>query len=363
MPKLVHKRPAYSHHKPSNRGRVFIAGKYYYRPGEYESAESREAYWALIRRAENGELPDPQDQDSKRDNGATKPNVLTNAELIERYWVHVQEYYRRDGKSTGEAGAIHYALKPLLELCPATLVAEFKPSDLKAVRQEMFARGWSRRYINASVRRVKAAFSWAVEAELLSPEVAGAVRIVKALQAGRSAAREKEDVGPVEDAVVDATLPHLRPLYCDIIELMRRSGCRPGEWGKITVEAIDRSDAACWTCELENPKTRWRGKRRTLLFGPRCQAILMRWIVKVGGGPVFPVTYAALRTAIRRACKRHGIPLWTQNQLRHAAATEARRVGGLESAQALLGHAHARTTETYAEVDATRGRQVVRIIG
>jgi integrase len=363
MPKLVHKRPAYALHKSSNRGRVFLLGKYFYLPGEYESAESREAYYALLRRAEKGELPVAQDQEPKQANGATKPNLLTVAELVEKYWAHVQVYYRRDGQPTGEAEVIRYAVKPLLDLCPAILASEFRPSDLKAVREEMIARGWCRRYVNASVRRIKALFSWSVEAELLSPEVAGAIRIVKALQAGRSAAREKSDVGPVEDTVVDATLPYLKPVHRDVVQLMRFSGCRPGEWKEITVEAIDRTDPNCWTCELGRHKTAWRGKRRTLLFGPKCQAILTRWIVKAGEGPVFPTTYAALRTAIRRACQRHGIQLWSQNQLRHRAGTEARRVGGLESAQVLLGHANARTTEIYAEVDAIRGRQVVRIIG
>src|SRR5262245_39835455 len=101
MPKLVHKRPAYSLHKPSNRGRVFIAGKYYYLPGEYDSAESREAYFGILRRAEKGELPDILDQQSKQPKGTPRPALLTVAELVEKYWAHVQEYYRRDGQPTG----------------------------------------------------------------------------------------------------------------------------------------------------------------------------------------------------------------------------------------------------------------------
>ncbi len=67
---------------------------------------------------------------------------------------------------TGEANVIHYALKPLVDICPAVLVSEFRPSDLKAVRQEMIARGWSRRHINHSIRRIKTMFTWGVEEEL-----------------------------------------------------------------------------------------------------------------------------------------------------------------------------------------------------
>ncbi len=54
MPRLVHKRPAYKHHEKSNRGRVCHGGKWHYLPGEYNSAQSWEAYWRIIGELENG---------------------------------------------------------------------------------------------------------------------------------------------------------------------------------------------------------------------------------------------------------------------------------------------------------------------
>jgi integrase len=54
---------------------------------------------------------------------------------------------------------------------------------------------------------------------------------------------------------------------------------------------------------------------------------------------------------------------WSPLQLRHAAATAIRSQFGLESAQVVLGHAKANTTEIYAERDLAKARQVMREIG
>ncbi len=364
MPRLTRRQPKYSHHPHSNRGRFCFQGKWYYLPGAYGSNQSRAAYFAALKRIEVGESPeDPQETTEQAKRTAADRNLLTIAELVERYWEHAKAYYRRDGKPTGEADAIRYALAPLLDLFPAVIASEFKPRFLKDTRQEMIARGWCRRYINASIRRVKAMFAWAVEEELVSPEVAGAIITVKALRAGRSPAREKPDIEPIDDASIEKILPHMQAAARDVILVMRYCGCRPGEVKRITVEAIDRSDPQCWTCPLGEHKTAWRGKKRTLYFGPKCQAILAPWIAKAGTGRVFPITHSGFRTAIARACQRAGIPRFGPNRLRHSAATSIRKQFGAEAAQVILGHAHIRTTEIYAEVNTERGREVAACVG
>jgi site-specific recombinase XerC len=54
---------------------------------------------------------------------------------------------------------------------------------------------------------------------------------------------------------------------------------------------------------------------------------------------------------------------WAPNRLRHTAATEVRKVGGLEAAQIILGHSAANVTEIYAERDLAKGLEVARKIG
>ncbi len=366
MPRLVHRRPGYLHHKQSGRARVCVGGKYRYLPGAFDSPESRKAYWEIIGGIERGQAPSelPRIVPTPGSRPAVAPSLLTVEELVEKYMEHAWAYYRRDGKPTGEADVIRYALVPLLDVCVAVLASEFKPSDLKAVRQEMIARGWSRRHINHCVRRIKAMFTWGTEEELVPAAVAGAIRMVKALGEGRDpTVREKPAVKAVPDETIAKILPHLSPVAADVVQIMRYSGARPGEVKHITVEAIDRTDPECWTCRLSQHKTAYKGQGRTLYFGPKCQAILAPRLVKAGTGPVFPISHAGLRTVIAKACEKAGVPRFGPNALRHTAGTEARKTSGLEGAQHYLGHKHAKTTDIYAEVDASKARAVALAIG
>jgi integrase len=391
MPRLVHKIPRYSHHKARNLGKVRHRGKDHYFPGPYNSPESLKAYaeWIdrLIGQKGATEAPEAADVPATDD---PAPSCLTIAELVEKYWDHVLSWYRRDGELTGEHAVIRAALRPLLDMFSAILVSEFKPRLLKAVREEMIRRGWSRRYINASVRRTKQMFNWAVEEELVPSEVAGALAMVRGLQKDRTAAREKPEVGPVADEVIAATLARIRSkVVPDMIRVMRLSGMRPGEALRINVEEIDRSNPECWQYKPKLHKTSHLEKPRVIFLGPKCQAILAPWIVKTGSGRIFRITKSGLKKAIETGCDRayphhtlSAIPeakltpaqlaelkawrkahRWHPNQLRHAAATEFRREHGLEAAQVLLGHSKADTTQIYAEASIERGREVALKIG
>jgi len=358
VPRLVHKPPAYTLHKPSGRARVRYGGKEHWLPGLYNSPESHRAYADLLESLKGLGIPPAPDQAA-----APSLHLITVAELIERFWAHAKRYYRKNGKPTGEHLTIRMALRPLLKLHGRMVVAQFRPSHLKQVREDMINLGWSRRYINDSVRRIRTMFSWGTEEELVPAEVTGALKTVKGLKEGRSEAREKPEVGPVPDAEVDATLPHISDVFGDLIRLMRLSGMRPGEALALNLEELDRSDPECWEYRPGSHKTRHRGRTRTIYLGPKCQAILSPWILKAGGGRVFPLTASGFRTAINRACDRAGVPRWQPNQLRHTAATDIRRRFGAEGAQVILGHSHIKSTEIYAEVDAERGRAVAKAVG
>jgi integrase len=328
-------------------------------PGPYGSLQSRKAYAELIDRLLNHDSATAATEAPE----ATPPNLLTIAELIQRYWDFAKTYYRRDGEPTGEHEVIKFALRPLLRLFGPLLVVEFKPSKLKLVREEMVRLNWSRRYINDSVRRIKRMFRWGVEEELVPAEVAGALFTVRGLKKDRSAAREKPKVKAVADEVVEATLPHVSRTVADLIHFMRLSGARPGEALSMTVETIDRSDPTCWEYRPVHHKSEHHETARIVFIGPRCQAILGPWILKAGAGPVFPLTASGLRTAIRRACQRTGMKPWAPNQLRHACATQIRSRFGLEASQVVLGHSKADVTEIYAETNHDRAREVARAVG
>jgi integrase len=67
--------------------------------------------------------------------------------------------------------------------------------------------------------------------------------------------------------------------------------------------------------------------------------------------------------AIRRACVKAGVPIWSPLQLRHNAATAIRARFGLEAAQEIMGHAKADVTEVYAEKDLALARRVAAEVG
>ena len=54
---------------------------------------------------------------------------------------------------------------------------------------------------------------------------------------------------------------------------------------------------------------------------------------------------------------------WSPNQLRHTAATEIRRLYGLEADQVTLVHASADVSQIYAERDLDKAREVMREVG
>jgi integrase len=74
-------------------------------------------------------------------------------------------------------------------------------------------------------------------------------------------------------------------------------------------------------------------------------------------------TTAAYRRAIARACEQAAVPAWHPHQLRHSVATRVRAAFGLESAQHVLGHAKASTTEIYAEASLAKAVEAMQAVG
>ena len=93
------------------------------------------------------------------------------------------------------------ALRPLLKLYGRTKAAEFGPRALKAVRQDMVELGWTRKYLNRHVDRIKRTFKWAVAEELVPPSVYEGLRAVAGLKYGRCGAPESAYRRPLHPGV------------------------------------------------------------------------------------------------------------------------------------------------------------------
>ncbi len=166
----------------------------------------------------------------------------------------------------------------------------------------------------------------------------------------------------------------------------------------MTAAEIDRTDPTLWVFKPGHHKTEHHGHGRTVFLGPNAIEIVRRYLLKAGDGEkLFPITRDALRRAIDRGCLRafphparvfrqssepksrdqsqikteqkaelkawHNAHEWHPNQLRHASGPRCRAKFGLEGAQVLLGHTRADVTQTYAERDMAKAREVARKIG
>ncbi len=259
--------PTYRLHSPSGTARCWLNGAWV-TLGKYDSPESRAEYARLL--AELVVAPVP----SAVATPATRAKDITVNELLLGFWQFADGHYRRaDGSPTNELPQFAQTFRLLRHLYGHTPASEFGPLALKAVREQMIAAGWSRKLINQRVGRIRRAFRWGVENELVPPAVLQALAAVPGLQAGRTAARETDPIEPVEDTVVDATLSFLRPAVAAMVRVQRLTGMRPGEVCQLRPADLD-TGGPVWKFVPPQYKTKHRGKARVITLGPKAQAEL-----------------------------------------------------------------------------------------
>jgi integrase len=394
--------PKYRRHKPSGQAAVSLCGKDFYL-GLHGTRASKAEYDRLIGEwlAAGRTLPHPQAD-------------LTVAELALRYLRFAQGYYRRDGEPTRSLERVQTALKALRKSYAHTLVSDFGPLALQALQHKLAASELSRRYVNYLVDTIRRMFKWGVAQEVVPETVYPALTAVSGLRAGRTPARETEPIGPVDEAVVEATLPYLPPIVADMVRFQQASGCRPGEVCAVRPCDVDTSGSA-WIYTPRRHKTDYRGHTRVIFVGPKGQDALRRYLLRPAEAFCFcpaegerkrradlhqervtPLScgnrpgsnrrrrpkkhpgerytsrsyHAAVRHAVIKANEEREkkgieerVPAWHPNQLRHSAATAIRKYFGLEAVQAVLGHKSLAVSEVYAKKNLALAAEVMRKIG
>ena len=268
MPRLSHVLPKYRKHRSSGQAVVTLSGRDYYL-GPHGTNASKTEYDRLIREwLAVGRNPLHVGSD-----------VITVMELAARYWRFAKGYYRKDGRCTGVTPTIKCALKYLKESYGKQPAAEFGPLALKAIRQRMVDENLSRRYINGHVDRIRRMFNWGVEEQLIPASTHNALMAVGGLRRGRSEARETSPVLPVDDATVDATLPHLPDIVADMVRVQRLTGMRPNEVCLLRPCDLDQSGEV-WTFRPHSHKTEHHERQRVVCIGPKGQDILLRYLAR-----------------------------------------------------------------------------------
>jgi integrase len=306
-----------------------------------------------------------------------------------------------------EIDKLKRALKPVRELFGDTPAAAFGPIRYKAVRQSMVDSGLCVSTINQRLGAIKRMIAWAVENEMIPGDALHKLKAVAPLKAGRDAKAPKK-VLPVPDADIDAVLPYLTATVRTMVQLQRLTGMRPGEVCRLTTGQVDRT-VDPWIYRPTKHKTAGRGEDRSIPLGPKAQELLTPWLRADPDKPLFspyesrryfdahrPLTgkstearrevwrrysrkyYDKRRTkpheremystgsygnCVVAACIRAGVAPFRCNRIRHTYGTNVRREHGLEAAQVLLGHTHAKTSEIYAERDLALAARIAHEIG
>lgn len=110
-------------------------------------------------------------------------------------------------------------------------------------------------------------------------------------------------MGPVDDAVVEATLPHLPPIIADMVRVQRLLGCRPGEVRCLRTCDLDTSGAE-WVFSPATHKTEHLGSVRRIFVGPKAQAILRPYLKREVMRYCFSPTESVQRLRVERRAKR-----------------------------------------------------------
>ncbi|MFW6062018.1 MAG: tyrosine-type recombinase/integrase, partial [Planctomycetota bacterium] len=236
--------------------------------GPYDSPESRARYHELIAEWEmSGRvLPPP-------------PETISVAEIARQYLKWARTYYVKNGHLTAEPDNITLALRPMLKLFAKLPACEFGPKRLKLVRQEMVGLGWSRRYINKHVERIRRMFKWAVADELVPSGAYEALRAVSGLRYGRCGAHDYPPVQPVPEELIGPVKRHVARQVAAMIDLQLLTGARPGEIVQMRPCDVERSEAI-WTYRPAEHKTQHHGHDRVIFLGPKAQEVLMPFLLR-----------------------------------------------------------------------------------
>jgi integrase len=265
--------PKYRHHKGTGQAFAQIKGRRHYL-GKWNTQASKERYAAFV-----AELAVSPDVVVAQKAANSRLPAITVVELAAAYLDFAQGYYRKNGQITRSLDNIKRAIRLVKDLYGREPVAEFSPLRLLALQQNLATAGCTRSYVNKQVGAIKRMFKWGVSRELVPAQVHTALATVEGLRMGRTTAKEPKRVLPVEDEVVNATLPHLPVVVSDMVRFQQLTGARPGEVSQLRPVDVDRSREV-WQYQPESHKTEHHGRKRIIYIGPQAQQVLLPYLLR-----------------------------------------------------------------------------------
>ena len=338
--------------------------------------------------------------------GVTVPNTTGNPALIADLVTQFLEAAQK-AKNPSDYGNYKIAGQALWRYKELP-TADFDAYLLLQIQNGFVNAGYARRQCNRLTNFIVHIFKWGEVRRLVTPGKSVQLKAVEPVRAGT--AKDNEERMPVDDDVVERTLPFLLPIYQAFIRILRSTGARPSEICRMKVSDIDRTDPKTWVFRIRHHKTMRYNKRRVLAFGRKDQAVLAPYLEgKAPNAAVFspkdavrerkerdrsarktPFTPSqlerdknrkrhpkaknnehfdthtvgiALRVSILKANRKlppdQQIPHWTLYQLRHAFLTEKTEQFDENVAALLAGHSDPKMVrEIY---DKSQERRIIKL--
>ncbi len=288
---------------------------------------------------------------------------LTLHQLRELYLHHARIHYRRrSGDPTREAENMAAAIDRYINFAgEASMGLRINRHQTRAWVDQLAAEGLTRGYVNQCLKRVRRWVRWCADWEYIPFSITEDLRLVRPLVPFRSAARESKPIPPPPISDILAVIELLPPLPRDVLILARLTAARPSELLELTNGEVVVDESGPRLLPVQH-KTAHHGHKRVIPLTPAAWAIVdPRWKPLLPSERLFEsarrsrsghYSISAFRSNLKRACHKAGVAPFTPYAVRHAIARHVRREAGLDAAQALLGHASAKTTEIYAPLTA-----------
>ena len=205
----------------------------------------------------------------------------TIGQLFDRFMAWARCYYRKPStrRPTGTAEHFVSALRPLLQLAEDRAIEEMTAELLIDAQQRMIRLGWSRKYVNVCVNKIRYVFRWGAQPprRYVSATLVADLANVDPLRPGRSPAKENQPVRPADEALINGMLQHVSSVVRAMIQLQLLTGMRPGEVVIMRACDIDRTRRP-WVYRPVEHKTQHHGKDRVVTFGPRAERIIKPFV-------------------------------------------------------------------------------------
>lgn len=284
--------------------------------------------------------------------------ATTVSELVDQFKAHQQEICSPrwwDRKVV----QIEQAVEPAVRLYGDMNVNAFGARAFHVVRGE-YAKAKnkrSRRYVNELSRKLRQAFKWGAEREIVAVDVYQRLAIIPLLKPRELGLSDNPEVEDVAWSVVEATLGFMSDRNADLIRLLWETAMRPDEMLRMRV-----GESNDGLYRPKNHKTDRFNKRRVIGLSKAALDIVKRYEDGVPPGGLLFDWHAdshSLYHAVQRACKAGKIKPWFPYQLRHAAMTRIALEHGQEVAQAQGGHSTRLMTAHYDHGNEVRVRRMI----